>query len=250
MENRPVMALTSRSPAPVADSEVFQRYLKWQLEVYHPMILKASRMTGVDDYHLVGRNRQYPERVTTIHYENLEDWRAAGQNPETAAITQEQRSWTERGITDFIWSTVYALKKSFRSEQLPPGSKRNTMIEKASIIHLEAYRFMPEEQEKFTRWLNEYGYPVFMPLLMKLPGLKGYDQFEHTCLQRPGREYFRDTEYPKNLSITYFENLNAFEHFEDSQELAGFHKVIRSVIPGRLKYEWYIQYRLVQSLRK
>jgi hypothetical protein len=108
MENRPVISLTSRSPAPGADIEVFQRYLKWQTEVYHPMILKVSEMVGIDNYQIVRENPEYPVRVTTLHFKNLQDWRALIKSPESSAITQEQRSWVERGITDFIWSELYA----------------------------------------------------------------------------------------------------------------------------------------------
>jgi hypothetical protein len=250
MENRPVINLGGRSPAPGADAEVFQRFLKWQAEVYSPMLLKATEIVGVDHYQIVKENPEYPARVTLYHYKNLIDWKTAEGNPETSAITQEQRSWVARGIVDYIWAKPYALTKSFRSKQYPSVGNENTIIENAPIMHLEAYRLSPEEQGKYVKWFNEYGCPVFMPLFMKLPGLIGYDQYEDTGLRREGREYIQELEYPKYLSIIYFENLKAFEDFEKSPELAGFQKVMRSVLPRRLKYEWHVQYQLVGSLRK
>jgi hypothetical protein len=95
MENRPVIVLSGRSPTPGANPEVYQRYLKWQTEVYHPLVLKSSALTGIDNYQKIRETPQYPARITILHYQNLNDWRAYGNSPEFSAITQEQRSWVE-----------------------------------------------------------------------------------------------------------------------------------------------------------
>jgi hypothetical protein len=41
MENTPVISMTFRSPAPGADPDVWDRYIKWSMEVYPPIILKV-----------------------------------------------------------------------------------------------------------------------------------------------------------------------------------------------------------------
>jgi heme-degrading monooxygenase HmoA len=250
MENRPVIVLSGRSPTPGANPEVYQRYLKWQTEVYHPLVLKSSALTGIDNYQKIRETPQYPARITILHYQNLNDWRAYGNSPEFSAITQEQRSWVERGILDFIWFPVYGLIQSFRSQPFLVGGNGNTKIENAPFMHMEAYRLSPEEEEKCINWFNEYGCSVFMPLFMKIPGLMGYDRYEITALRRAGREYIEEMEYPRYLSLIYFENQKFFEDFEKSPELAGYLKVLRSVLPRRLKYDWYVQYQLVMRLRK
>jgi hypothetical protein len=146
-----------------------------------------------------------------------------------------------------MWTAAYALMKSFRSKPVFSSDNQDTRIENAPIIHLEAYRLSAEEKEKYIRWFNDFGCPVFIPLVMKLPGVARYDWYQDTGLRtRDGGGF----EYPEYLSIIYFENLKAYEDFAKSPELAGFQKSIRSVIPSRLEYIWHVQYQLEKSFRK
>jgi hypothetical protein len=136
----------------------------------------------------------------------------------------------------------------FRSKPVYSDDNQDTRIENAPIMHLEGYRLLVEEQEKYLKWFTDFGCPIFMPLFMKIPGLAGYDWYKDTGL-RGSREAER-WEYPEYLSIIYFENLKANDDFVKSPEMAGFHKAIRSVIPYRLGYVWYVQYQLLKSFRK
>ena len=211
-----------------------------------PLQMKIPEVTGYDSYQITRENPDYGIRAAIIHYKNLRDWKAARETSEGKAIMGEIESWRERGVRDQIWSAAYALIKSFRSKPVFSSDNQDTRIENAPIMHLEAYRLSAEEQEKYLKWFNDFGCTVFMPLFLKLPGLAGYDWYKDTGLRtRPGQ-----WEYPEYLSIIYFENLKAYEDFVKSPELAGFQKSIRSVIPRRLGYIWYVQYQLTHSLRK
>ena len=249
MENAPVINLSSRSPAPGADAAVYERYVKWGNEVYAPLQMKIPEVTGQDTYQITRENPEYGSRAGISHRKNLRDWKAARESSEIKAIMGELASWTERGITDQIYGAAYALIKSFRGKPVFSSDNQDTRIENAPIMHLEAYRLSAEEQEKYLEWFNDFGCPVFMPLFLKLPGLAGYDWYKDTGLRGGIREE-KGWEYPEYLSIIYFENLKAYEDFVKSPELAGFQKSIRSVIPRRLGYIWYVQYQLQKSLRK
>jgi hypothetical protein len=180
MENAPVITLTFRSPAPGADPEVWARYRKWSSEVYVPMIMKTPMVSALDQYQIVKENPEYPFLGNVMHYENIEARESYRKTPERNALEDEITAWTKRGIVDHYWRAEYELVKSIRSG---PVSiiKKGTIIDNASFIHLEAYLFSPEEEEKYGKWLDDYGYNIFLPLFLKIPGLKEYDCFK--CLE-------------------------------------------------------------------
>jgi heme-degrading monooxygenase HmoA len=248
MENAPVISINAFSPAPGADSEVYERYEKWALEVYGPLTLKIPEALGIDYYKIVKENTEYPFNVVLAHYRNIKDCSAYASSGEGTAIQQELRSWEERGILEMVWYPVYSLLKGFRSKPRPSSGYETTMIENAPILYFEAFRLSQEEQEKYYKWFNDYGCNIFMPLIMKLPGLLGYDWYEDTGLRR--RQDIRELEYPKYLSIIYFENIESYEAYEKSPELAALQKSMRNVFPRGLNLKWHVQYQLEKSWRK
>jgi len=248
MENRPIINITANSPAPGADADVYERYEKWAIEVYGPLTLKIPEALGLDYYKIVKENPEYPLVMRLIHFKNIRDWSAYTPSSIGTEILKELRSWEERGILEMIWYPAYALLKSFRNKPSSSGSQVTTLIDNASILYLEAYRTSPEEQEKYYKWFSEFGCNLFMPLILKLPGLMGYDWYEDTGLRR--RQDIRDTEYPKYLSIIYFENFEAYENYEKSPELVALQKSMRSVFPHGLNLKWQVQYQVVKSWRK
>ena len=183
MENRSIINLSSRSPTPGTDVTVYERYVKWTNEVYAPLQMKIPEVTGIDYYQITRENPEYGARAGVGHRKNLHDWKVSMESSEMKAIVGELASWTERGITDQMWSAAYALIKSFRSKPVFSSDNQDTRIENAPIMHLEAYRLSAEEQEKYLKWFNDFGCPVFMPLFLKLPGLAGYDWYKDTGLR-------------------------------------------------------------------
>jgi len=248
MENAPILSLAGISRFPGADLEAWDRYNKWLSEVYATLLMKAAERTGMDIYQIVRESPEYPSGVFFVHYLNLSAWQDARKIPESAAITEEFRNWQKRNVIDYAWSGVYQLVKSFRNVRALSGTRLDSRIENASVMHFEAYRLSPEEQDKYNAWFAEYAVNIFMPLFMKLPGLKGYDFYKHTGFA--ARNDVRETEFPASLSVVYFENIQAFENFEKSIELETFRKTMWNVFPRGLNFKWYVQYQLTQSWRK
>jgi len=248
MENAPVINLTFHNRAPGADPEVFQRYLKWREEVYGPMLIKIPEVKELDNNEIIRDSLEYPHYGSILHWENLQAREMHLKTTEAKAVNDELNAWVKRGIRETIWSKTYMLIKSFRSGKAYSASQRDTRIDNAPIVSLEAFRLSDEEQEKYFNWFNEFGCSSFVPLFMKLPGLKGYDWYQATGL--PPSLDLREHEYPKYLSMIYFENIQAFENFVESSELAAFLKMMGSVFPYGLNYKWYVQYQLTKSWRK
>ena len=249
MENAPVINLTGYTPAPGTDADTWNRYDQWSQEVYHPlMLLKVAGLTGTDRYRIVKENPAYPLQVTIMHYGNLKLWEDSLKSPERIAVAGELTAWTKRRIMEVTWSNPYELLKSFRSEQTSTTGKEDTRIDDAPFMHLEAYYLRPESQEKYREWLINFGFNAFIPLFLRLPGLKGYDCYKNAGLK--GLYDEREWDLPPFLSILYFATIEAFENYTRSPELIAFQKSLRSVFPPGLNFIWYVQYQLTKSFRK
>jgi hypothetical protein len=205
-------------------------------------------VTGSDRYHIVKENPAYPLNVTIRHFLSLNDWENSLKSQDRIAINSEMNSWVKRRVVDWIWSTSFQLLKSFRSEPARDDSKNDTKIENGPVMHLEAFHFRKEDEEKYSGWLNDYGFNAFIPLFIGLGGLKGYDCYRNTG--RKGISELREWDYPLFLSILYFENMASLENYEKSRELISYQKALRNVFPNGLSYKWYVQYTLMQSWRK
>jgi len=249
MENAPVITLNGLGCYPGASPEVWERFRKWQQEVYGPVIMRVPQRRQVDFYQIVRESPLFPFLLGILHYENYAGWEDARKNPEAISISNEFVNWMKRRIIDFTWSAVYQLVKSYRSESSSSEEQPDTRIKNASFLHLEAYRLTMEDSEKYNKWFIDYCSNVFIPLFMKQAGLKGYDYFKYVGIS-VNYDNLLAEEYPIYLSAIYFENIKDFENFEKSNELAVCNRTLWDIFPRGLKYEWYVQYQLVQSWRK
>ena len=245
MANSTLINLTFEQGVPGADEAAVKRYYNWADEVYNPMLQQVNGVMGADRYRIIRETPEYPPEGSIRHHENFDTWGAYEQTQQGSAIRGEMESWVKRRVMEFVWSAAYELINSFSLESL--GNK-DTRIENAPIMHLEAYRLSPGEQEKYVTWFNEYGAWIFIPLFLRLPGLKRYDWFKDTGRRR--RTFTRESEYPPYLFILYFNDIKSFESFTKSPELTAFNQALRTVFPYGLNYKWYVQYQLTKSWRK
>jgi hypothetical protein len=248
MENRAVISFLGDSPAPGADSDAFERYRQWGTEARTPLIMTIPEVIGLDLYQIVSENMEYPQSISISHYKSLSEWKNSAASSQRAALGDDFKLWIDRGVIDYVWSATYVLIKGYRNKSWFSSNNQDTRIENAPIVYLQAYRMTVDEQEKYFKWFTEYGCTIFMPLFIKMPGLVGYDCYEYSGLRL--RDYIVETEYPRYLSIIYFENMNAYDNFVGSPEFTGFRKSMRTIFPRGLNIKWHVQYHLVKSLRK
>ena len=248
MENARVITINGGSRHPGADHEAYERFLKWEQEVYGPVAMRVPQRREVDIYQVVRESPLFPSNLPIFHYENYTGWEEARKNPEAISVSNDNANWIKREIYDYSWSAVYKLIKSFRSEGSNTEEKPDTRIENAPILHLEAYRLSVEDLEKYDKWFIDYCAHVFIPLFMKQAGLKGYDYFRYVGVSVNYENL--QQEYPACLSAIYFENIKDFENFEKSNDLEACKKTLRDIFPRGPSYQWYVQYQLVKSWRK
>ena len=202
MENAPVITLNTGSCYPGADSEAYERFLKWWQEVYGQVSMRVPQRRQVDMYKIVRESLLFPSFMFIFHYENYTSWVDGRKNPEAQSISNEIRSWMNRRILDYMWSAIYQLVHSYRSDSPSSKEQPDTRIENAPFLHLEAYRFTMEDSEKYNKWFIDYCSNVFIPLFLKQEGLKGYDYYKYV-----GVSVFHNVfekEYPIYFSAIYF----------------------------------------------
>lgn len=249
MENRPVITLNGGSRYPGAEMELWERYHKWLYEVYMDLNLQLPHRRQIDSYHATRESPQYPWSLSVLYYDNYAGWEETRKSPLPIAQAKDNESWMKRQVMDFIWCAIYQLIKSYRSEGSISETQLDTRIENAPFLHIEAYRLKAEDAEKYNKWFIDYCSKVFIPLFMKQAGLKGYDYYQYRGIS-VNYPNLMEREYPMYLSAIHFENIEAFERFEKSNELAVCKRTMREIFPSGLVYQWYVQYQLVKSWRK
>jgi hypothetical protein len=134
-----------------------------------------------------------------------------------------------------------------KNEALIYDKNKDYVPANAPVILLYGAGFSPDDWDKYHNWFNEWGYSVYVPMLMKVPGVTEYSRWWLTNIDgmttpKPG--VTENSEYPQDLSIIYFENLKAYQNFEKSREFAAFRKTLAAEFPNGLNYKWNVVYRL------
>jgi hypothetical protein len=249
MENAPIIRITARRIQP----EYEERFLNWSLGAYHPLLITVPGFEQIDDYRIVKENPQYTKTLTLFHYRNrAEQLKPRGDQRFLDVQKDTEITWASR--SELIWMSSYQEISIFKENSVTAEKKALSKDENAPVIHLEGYAFSNPEQERYDTWFNKWGREVFIPLIMRLPGLKEYTRYKLIDVDSTGLSNFNRTkhpvEYPPRLSILTFENIKAFENYENSLELAAFKSALQAPFPLGLNYQWYVQYQLVKSWRK
>ncbi len=241
MDNTPVIILASTKVSP--DNE--ERYRKWIDEVYVPLQVQRSTLIGDDIYRIVSLKAGYPERFSLQYYQDLaacEEWL---KSPLTADIFKDSTTTFQR---EFTWMGLFQMNRTFLSGSPVPEDKLTLFIENAPIISFLGFKISNETADDFEKWLNEWAFKAYIPILMKLPGIKAANFYTFTG--RSLQKEAKDPDYPQALAIFYFTDLKAYENFESSPERAVFRKALKSDFPSGVSVRWNVQYQLVKSFRK
>jgi hypothetical protein len=251
MENAPILLVSGSQLAEGTDPDLSARYQGWVEESYTPLRASLPGSLGADRYQIVNPRPEYPFSLLNYHIENTELALQSLNHPDRIALLKDMKTWIDRGILQFFWGCYYELIKSFRNEGGQVVIRQGTMVEAAPFLHLEGYRMSSEDQDKYMKWLNEWGFKVLIPLITKLPGLKAFNCYNDPDL-KAARSIFatREYEYPHFITVLYFENQQSFDNYTRSAERLAFQKAIGNIFPNGLNYKWYVQYQLTRSWRK
>ena len=248
MENAPVITISANRVQP----EYSERFYQWVYEAYYPLRMKTTWLKGIEAYRIVKESPEYNLSMSIYQFESLNDLENAYNSPDWIATSKDRdTSYQRTARGERFWQAAYQLMKSFANEQTASPTNKGKGTDDSQIIHLEGYRLAPDEEERFDTWFTKWGYEVYIPLLMKLPGLKQYVRYKYAHVNIPDTDKTkRYVEYPPYLSILTFENIKAFENYEKSLELAAYRSCIAAYFPKGLDFRWYVQYQLMRNWRK
>jgi hypothetical protein len=240
MENTPVINVAA-AKAPFSEEE---RYRKWLYEAYYPLLIRYHLLSGLDVYTITKENGDYPTHMSIYHYTGFSEWENHINSTVWQDILKDVHTTFHR---DIIWMGVYQIISSFHNISLRPEEKAITLVEDATILHVSGFK-LSIEKEKFNEWFKGKGSRIYMPILMKVPGLKAVNSYSFT--NRSTEPEVRDPGYPELLFFWYFDSLKSFHDFEESPELAAFNESIKSTFSDGLTPRWYVQYELFKSFRR
>jgi hypothetical protein len=248
MDNRPLIRLSAHRIQP--DYE--DRFRNWLMEVYYPLLITVPEYKGIDTCRIVKDNPQYERYLHINYYRNQAEALQVRQNPKVIDITKDLNANSSR--IELVWFAAYELLATFNREKPGPGKLAALPSVNAPIINIEGYSIHSEDPSKFETWLTKWGYELYVPWLVKLPGLKEYSLYKQYNLGITGlTDVYKNSQsfqYPTYLSIVRFENIASYENYEKSIELAGFREAIRAFFTRGLDFKWYVQYQLLKSFRK
>lgn len=245
MENRPIIFFRGRNVPP----DQRERFQNWLFEAYVPILLKVEGVEKVEYYQIIKENPLYPNQLGFYRFKNRQAMESRDGNPDRDAVLKDMATFSR---IEHFWSQTYGLLRSFDS-----AAKTESAVAKAEdtpVLHIESFQLPPEEQERCNDWYVKWAYRVYLPILMKLPGLVQYDRYRINDRREPYSDRFLGkpvvSEYPLYISVMYFENLKAFENYENSPELIAFRRIMKYEVSDNLNYEWYVQYQLLKNWRK
>jgi hypothetical protein len=249
MENTSALLIGALSIQP----DFREKYLRWYTEVYHPQEIKDPYVMAIDRYQIIQENIEYPRTFSIVYFESMRGVHTRWLNPELEAITKENDEYVRKGLITWTWAACHQLMRQFRNLQKTSEEEIKTNMVSGPIVHLEGLWLHQDQRKTYEEWLSRWGYEIYIPLLMKLPGIKEYKQLCLLPYDSAWPEAFKRKDpdaHPLYLSMLYFEDLKGFETYDKSLERAAFRQSLLSLFPDPVNYRWYVQYQLIQSWRK
>lgn len=171
-------------------------------------------------------------------------------DPGRLALVKDQVSLFAKYGAEFVWRAIYKCVFGFRNGAVFSTTEREaTLAGRAPIVYLTALKLSPFIENNYEEWFSHQGYNIYVPLLMKLTGIKGYDFFK-LIRNRPELEIARERDYPAFLSLLYFDSPSALENYQKSAELAAMQSAIQAYFSGTLNVKWDVAYKLNTFYRR
>jgi hypothetical protein len=247
MENAPVVGFAGLKFRNSADHE---RFSGWMQEAYMPLLAKTGLVIGLDRYRIVKESPLYPNYVTFYSYENIQAVKNSWDDKDLIAIERDVET-TFGGKCDWFSHALYRLLRNVHKELIfSTSSIASTKTDEAPVISVEAYNLPFPGKIRYESWFEDYGYDIYLPLLMKLPGVIAYNHYQLLEIGFIQMQIGPIPEQPSYLSVVHFENVKAYENYAKSKEVAAFRAAIKSEFSGNLEFKWYVQYQLTKSWRK
>jgi hypothetical protein len=247
MENAPVITLSGRTIPPALE----EKYNMWRGGAYAPLYMKQPGMKGLDDYKIIKKTLELPGQLSIFHTGlDFESYKKIVSTYQVNQDIARDVMVSFKSVVRF-WTNAYELMGSFRNSQGSVETKDDTVVGEAPVIHIEGYKLPASDQVQFDNWFNVLASRIYIPLLLKIPGVKATNFFRLMDYRSPNYAWahFVEKDMPPFISITYFENAASLDGFNQSVELAAFRRSLEVEFSGNLKTVWNTEYQLFSSHR-
>jgi hypothetical protein len=102
------------------------------------MMNKVKGVLGSDRYTIIHNNPMYPSVGMVRHYESIGAYQDALKGSELNAVSEDLNSWVQRRVREGVWNAAYESVQNLRAGIAPMTGKKDTKIENAPLMHLEA----------------------------------------------------------------------------------------------------------------
>lgn len=245
MANSPVIMIVGHKVKP----EHRERFGKWVMEVYYPLFMKFPQLGAIDRYETINETVAYPKNVTIHQYKDFESSDEFVRSSVYTSIMQDQKTtFVDTGRMGWHWRALYELMKSFKTATT---SAPNNQSENGPVVHFEAYRLFPDEEDRYSDWIGKWGFEFYIPALMRLSGIKKYNFYKLLDYKFPESLQPKGTGiHPAYLSALYFDSLEAYQNYEKSIELAAMRQALKEHFDRELELKWSVQYQQILSMQK
>jgi hypothetical protein len=226
------------------------RFGGWMEEAYMPLSIRTGWLSGLERFHVTKEDPQYPDYVAFYSFDNIQAVKNLWDEKDFVAIQRDVET-TFTGKCEWFSHALYRRLRSIKKEPVAGSSSRaGAKPEEVAVISVEAYSLPFLGKIRYEAWFEEYGYDIYLPLLMKIPGVIEYNHYLLVDVGFLNFEMGPIPEQPPYLLVVLFKNIEAYENYAKSKELAAFRAALKSEFSGNLELKWYVQYQLVKSWRK
>jgi hypothetical protein len=245
MENTPVLTISGRK-IPV---DIEERYNRWYDAAYGPIFMKTPGMLGIDRYKIIRPDYILPNELDLYHTQNLEAQKKRSLNQDRVAVVRDS-SITFHKIQRF-WYNTYELMRCFNNNTGSTGNTVNTTVVDAPVLHIEGYRVPAAEDARYEGWFNKWATLIYIPLLLKIPGVRACHFFKLVDYQDPifATVRFVESDMPRFISLIYLNGLDSLDNFVQTPEFGAFRGSIELGFAESIKIIWDTEYRLLKAYR-
>ncbi len=243
-------------------AEIFEGFEKWGKGSLAPMLMSTGYFLGVERGIPIENEAISRGRLAINHYKDLESFLIHTTTPEYDAYIKDIYT-TWGGKFETSWQSVYLVVrrlKGFQSLQIDKGNivDKNTFLKEFTkddgpVALIRGISLTSDDWEKYDAWVKEWGYKIYIPLLLKIPGLIEYCRCWLSNIKRdplPKPSTATNPNHPQDLSIFYFENMRSYQNYLKSKELEAYNQNLAAAFPSGLNYMWDTAFRLMNRFSK
>jgi hypothetical protein len=161
-------------------AEVLADYDKWGKASLNPMMMSTGFRLCTERFFPFEDKLTY---ISLSHYKDLESYFAFIRSAERNAYEKDTHT-TWAGKFEESWRALYLIVKRFNLFQKDPIDKgaifdKTTYLKEftdneAPVLLIKGLGLNQDEWEKWDVWMNEWGYDIYLPMLLKAPGIIEY----------------------------------------------------------------------------